>query len=82
MVCKIIYYISYTLEILAPLIVLYSEYFNKYKKYAKYSLYSLIIFVIVATYLYHFPPFKGQYYPFMSNMSTIGGLLILSKLFD
>lgn len=70
------------LEIFAPLIIIYAEYNNKYKKYAKYSLYLLISFVIFATFLYHFPPFKSQYYPFMSNIATIGGLLILSEHFN
>ena len=70
------------LEILAPIIMNYSYYFKKHFKYAKYSSYALILFVIMATYLYHFPPFKGQYYPFMSNLALIGGLIILSNYFD
>ena len=38
----------------------------------------LIIFTILATYLYHFPPSDKEYYPFMSNVTTIGGLSLLA----
>ena len=69
------------LEIFAPSLIFYSNFNQKYKKYAKYSIYLLIVFIIFATYLYHFPPLKGQYYPFMSNLSTLGGLLLLTKFF-
>ena len=70
------------LEIFAPIIMNYSYYFKKYYKYAKYSTYSLIGFVIFATYLYHFPAIGSQYYPFMSNLALIGGLIILSNYYD
>lgn len=70
------------LEILAPLLMNYSYYTKKYYKYAKYACYALILFVIMATYLYHFPPFGSEYYPFMSNLTFIGGLIIISNYFD
>lgn len=70
------------LEILGPIIMNYSYYVKKHYKYAKYTSLFLAVFVIIATYLYHFPPLKSQYYPFMSNLALIGGLIILSNYFD
>jgi uncharacterized membrane protein YphA (DoxX/SURF4 family) len=67
------------LEILAPLII--TAYAYNYNPtllpYARFSIIALIIFTILATILYHFPPNKNNYYSFMSNLSTIGGLMLL-----
>lgn len=70
------------LQILAPILMNYSYYVKKYYKYSKYATYLLILFVIMATYLYHFPATGSQYYPFMSNLALIGGLIILSNYYD
>jgi len=44
----------------------------------KLSVIGLILFTIVATLMYHNPMKGGEsYYAFMSNISTIGGLLAL-----
>tara|TARA_B100001996_G_C18465248_1_gene517716 strand:- start:223 stop:615 length:393 start_codon:yes stop_codon:yes gene_type:complete len=51
-----------------------------YKKDAKgIKMYSnlLLGFTILATLLYHFPPNGKNYYPFMSNINALGGLLLL-----
>ena len=71
------------LEIVAPLIIsLYSYNANpKLYIYTKLSLLGLIVFTILATLLYHFPPFGANYYSFMSNLSTLGGLLLLYQHF-
>jgi uncharacterized membrane protein YphA (DoxX/SURF4 family) len=71
------------LEIVAPFIIaLYSYNANpKLYTYTKLSLLGLIIFTILATLLYHFPPFGSNYYSFMSNLSTLGGLLLLYQHF-
>ena len=71
------------LEIAAPLIIaLYSYNANpKLYTYTKLSLLGLIVFTILATLLYHFPPFGTNYYSFMSNLSTLGGLLLLYQHF-
>lgn len=71
------------LEIVAPLIIsLYSYNANpKLYTYTKLSLLGLIVFTILATLLYHFPPFGANYYSFMSNLSTLGGLLLLYQHF-
>ena len=71
------------LEIVGPFIIaLYSYNANpKLYTYTKLSLLGLIIFTILATLLYHFPPFGSNYYSFMSNLSTLGGLLLLYQHF-
>ena len=71
------------LEIIAPLIItLYSYNLNKsLYLYSKLSLIALIIFTILATLIYHFPPIGSNYYSFMSNLSTIGGLILLYRCF-
>ena len=67
------------LEIIAPMIVVYSFKTKKYTKEAHMATLALLVFTIMATLLYHFPPVGGAYYPFMSNMATIGGLLCLAQ---
>ena len=49
--------------------------------YGFYATLSLIIFTIKATYLYHFPPYGKEYYPFMGNLTTVGGLSLLAYIF-
>ena len=81
--------ISYNLAIISaiciqffcPLIILYSVYNPKYYMYGFYATLSLIIFTIKATYLYHFPPYGKEYYPFISNITTVGGLSLLAYIF-
>ena len=80
---KIIISCVILLEIVAPFIIsLYSYNSNpKLYTYTKLSLLGLIVFTILATLLYHFPPFGSNYYSFMSNLSTLGGLLLLYQHF-
>lgn len=48
----------------------------------KYGCMSLIIFTVIATLIFHFPPnTPGKYYPFISNVNTVGGLILLSNSF-
>ena len=72
------------LEIIAPLIIaLYAyDYPNSTmnKNLPKLSIVALIVFTILATLIYHFPPYGNNYYSFMSNVSTIGGLSALYLL--
>ena len=60
--------------------ILYSIYNNLYKSnnYLIYSIYAIIGFTILATLIFHFPPIGKDYNSFMSNLSIIGGLLLLS----
>ena len=67
------------LEIIAPLIITLQSYDNNILNiiYTKIAIISLILFTILATLLYHFPPMGSNYYSFMSNISTLGGLIML-----
>lgn len=80
---KIIISCVIILEIVAPFIIsLYSYNSNpQLYTYAKLCLLALIVFIILATFLYHFPPVGSNYYSFMSNLSTLGGLLLLYQHF-
>lgn len=66
------------LQIFGPLIILYHLYTKSHKLYAKLSVNLLILFTIVATMIFHYPPVDKDYYSFMSNLSTIGGLMLVS----
>ena len=70
--------ITIMLEFVGSAVIIYSKYNDKYKKLAKYFSYGLVGFTILATLLYHFPPFGNQYYPFTKNLSIIGGLILLN----
>jgi uncharacterized membrane protein YphA (DoxX/SURF4 family) len=67
------------LEIFAPFIISVYAYTNNplLRGYATLSLIGLIIFTLLATILYHFPPQGQNFYSCMSNLSTIGGLMLL-----
>ena len=77
--------IAIIIEIVAPLVLVYAAYdFDnpKTRKYGVYAAMALVIFTITATLIYHFPPFGATYYPFMSNLTTVGGLLLVSWVFS
>lgn len=63
------------LELLAPVTVVMATMRKVKKEYAVLSLVLLAAFTVWATYLYHFPPFGMTFYPFISNVSAVGGLL-------
>ena len=50
-------------------------------RWAKYACYYLIGFTVLATLIYHYPPTGATYYPFISNVTAVGGLLLLSGSF-
>ena len=70
------------LEILAPIMIQYSLLTNTYEIYAYYSSIGLAAFTVLATLIYHFPPYGGQYYPFMKNLTATGALFLLSMQFN
>lgn len=77
------------IEILAPLVLFNSVQNSKSKdeelqkkKNGYWASYSLLIFTIVVTFVYHFPPTGNTYYPFISNVTNIGGLMLLVKHFS
>ena len=73
--------IAICIQFFCPLIILYSIYNPKYKMYGFVASIWLIIFTILATYLYHFPPSGKEYYPFIGNVTTIGGLSLMAYFF-
>ena len=72
------------LQIAAPLIIMHESYFKtgKYRKYARLACFALAIFTVAATLVYHYPPTGRTYYPFISNVTTFGALLLLAEDFN
>jgi len=68
--------IAIIIELIAPILINVGL-IKKNKRLVFYSTLSLIVFTVLATLLYHFPPAGYQYYPFMSNLTTIGGLMLI-----
>lgn len=66
------------IQFFCPLIILYSVYDKRYRIYGSIASLILIFFTILATYFFHFPPRGQHYYAFMSNITTVGGLSLLS----
>lgn len=71
--------IAIVIQLAAPILINVGL-IKKNKRLVFYSTLSLIVFTILATLLYHFPPTGYQYYPFMSNLTTIGGLMLILYL--
>lgn len=69
------------LEIVAPILILFSLQTNMYNELAYFSSIGLSIFTVLATIIYHFPPTGSEYYAFMKNLTATGSLLLLSTLF-
>lgn len=69
------------LEIVAPMIIMYSLQTNMHNDLAYYSSVGLAVFTVLATLIYHFPPVGGEYYAFMKNLTATGSLMLLSTLF-
>jgi hypothetical protein len=80
---KIVIVCVIILEIFAPFIISVYAYTHNplLRGYAILSVIGLIIFTVLATVLYHFPPQGQNLYSCMSNLSTIGGLMLLYKYF-
>jgi len=68
------------LEIIGSLIIVYYFLGGKYfsKKYIEYLLIIYLLFLIIVTILYH-PP-TDKIIPFLSNMTTFGGLLLIYNI--
>lgn len=78
--CYLAIIVAIIIELICPIIIQIGVLYPKYKKYSLVSTIMLIIFTVIATYLYHFPPYKEQYYDFIKNVSIIGGLLVLMSI--
>ena len=72
--------VAICIQFFCPLIIMYSIYDKKYNIYGSIACLIIALFTILATYLYHFPPSDKEYYPFMSNVTTIGGLSLLAYI--
>ena len=70
------------IEIVAPIIILYSIQTDTMSKMAYFSSIGLAMFTVFATLIYHFPPKGSSYYAFMKNLTATGGLLLLSTFFN
>lgn len=69
------------LEIIGPLIIVYSSITYTLETYAEIACYALVVFTILATLMYHPPNKKKEYHYFMKNVSIVGGLLALSEFY-
>lgn len=79
-VSKLLITMAIVIELVAPILIIYAIAY-KQKTLGVSCCISLIVFTLCATFMFHFPPTKKNYYPFMSNISTIGGLGLLSYVF-
>jgi len=79
---KLVIILAAIWEIVAPIVLVYSgTNIKKYKKEGIISSLSLVVFTVLATLIYHFPPVGALYYPFISNLTTIGALLLVAYIF-
>ncbi len=80
LLAKLIIALVIILEIAAPaMIASHISFKTTSKRTAKHATRALAAFTVAATLLYHFPPVGAQYYPFMSNVTALGGLVLLEK---
>ena len=76
--------IAILIEIIAPIALVYAVYDKanpKSRRMGMVAALALVVFTIAATLIYHFPPFGIKYYPFMSNLTSVGGLLLMAWVF-
>ena len=67
------------IEIVAPMLIM-AGYIKEKREWIVQGSSTLIVFTLLATYLYHFPPYGQAYYPFISNVTTIGALSLILLL--
>lgn len=68
------------IEIICPIVIMYSMFNPQIKTLSNLSLLSLIFFVVIVTCIYHPLNLQKKYMqniPFFSNLSLLGGLIIL-----
>lgn len=84
MVYQMLIVCAIVIEIVCPAIVFYGSLMRSKRndRLATYASVMLIVFTVVATLFYHFPPTtSAKYYPFMSNMSLVGGQSLMAMVF-
>ena len=83
-VYKILIVVAILIELICPMVIFYSSLVRNKKndRYAMFASVVLIVFTVFATLFYHFPPTtSAKYYPFMSNLSLVGGLCLMTLVF-
>ena len=83
-VYKILIAFAILIELICPMVIFYSSLVRNKKndRYAMFASVVLIVFTVFATLFYHFPPTtSAKYYPFMSNLSLVGGLCLMTLVF-
>lgn len=73
--------VSSCMLVLTSSTIVYSSVTKRSRKWAMYSALYLVAFTVLATLLYHWPPTGSRYYPFVSNVTACGGLLLLATRF-
>ena len=69
-------------ELSSVMAIAYAEY-SREPRWGKWGSMSLFVFTILATIIFYFPPdVPMKYYPFISNVNTLGGLLLLANKFN
>jgi len=71
------------IEIICPIIIMYSMFNPQLQTLSNLSLLSLILFVVIVTCIYHPLNLNKKYMqniPFFSNLSLLGGLLVLHSV--
>ena len=73
--------VTILLEILCPLIILYTLLTSEFTMASKLSVLALLVFTVTVTLIYHPLRLNSTYMkniPFLSNLSLVGGLGLLS----
>lgn len=73
--------VSCSMLVLTSGTIMFSSITGKARKWARASSLYLVAFTVLATLIYHWPPTGQAYYPFISNVTACGGLLLLSCAF-
>ena len=68
------------LELLAPIVIVYSAITGQLSYWAFISIIMLVVFTLVATGLFYFPPSKENKLMIMIHLGLVGGLLALLSL--
>ncbi len=74
--------IAILIEIICPIIIVHYSYYKQNYELTKLACYILLGFTILATLIYHFPPTGTTYYPFISNVTTCGAILLILYTLD
>lgn len=74
--------VSSAMLVLTSSTVAYASISGRARAWARASALYLAAFTVLATVLYHWPPTGKTYYPFISNVTAIGGLLLLADQFE